>query len=76
MCGSINHPELIHLILLAALTENLSTRRNLGARENGAGGYTRTGTRHLLPGHELELRQALAATLATALLLRRRWPVV
>jgi len=28
MCEPINHPELIRLILLAALTENLSTRRN------------------------------------------------
>lgn len=31
-CRPINHPELIRLILLAALTENLSTRRNLGVR--------------------------------------------
>jgi len=34
----INHPELIRLILLAALTENLSTRRNSKVfGENGGG---------------------------------------
>lgn len=58
-------PELIRLISLAALTENLSGRRNLAVRTEG-GERERESTQHLLPGHELELRQALAATLATA----------